>query len=125
MVEEGKWLLELSCFECTNSVFNTIDENNSFSINIPGHWETEFDRKAFAKINEIIELNSLELHVEEVRATGHKITLGDSEKNYRTLILKKNKILEEIKKAKYNDLEDLVYRMQLTFVEVRDILDLK
>ena len=45
--------------------------------------------------------------------------------NYRTLILKKNKILEELKKAKHNDLEDLVYRIQLTFVEVRDILDLK
>ena len=37
---------------------------------------------------------------------------------YRNLILKKNEILEEIKKAKYKDVEDLVYRMQLTFVEV-------
>ena len=46
--------------------------------------------------------------------------------NYQTLILKKNEILEELKKkAKYNDLEDLVYRMQLTFFEVRDILYLK
>ena len=38
---------------------------------------------------------------------------------------KKNKIVEELKNVKYNDLEELVYRMQLTFVEVRDILDLK
>ena len=45
--------------------------------------------------------------------------------NYRTLILKKYEILEKLKKAKYNDLEDLIYRMQLTFAEVRDILDLK
>ena len=45
--------------------------------------------------------------------------------NYRTLVLKKNKIPEELEKAKYDDLEDLVYRIQLTFVEVRDILDLK
>ena len=44
---------------------------------------------------------------------------------YRTVILKKNEIFEELKKAKYNDHEPLVYRMQLTFVEVRDILDLK
>ena len=37
----------------------------------------------------------------------------------------KTEILEELKKAKYNDLEHLDYRMQLTFVEIRDILDLK
>ena len=44
---------------------------------------------------------------------------------YRTLVFKKNEILEELKKAKYNDLEDLVHRMQLTFAEVRENLDLK
>ena len=30
-----------------------------------------------------------------------------------------------MKKAKYNDIEDLVYRMQLTHDEIIDILDLK
>ena len=45
--------------------------------------------------------------------------------NYQTLILKKNEILEELKKAKYNDLKDLVYRMQLTYNEIIDILDLE
>ena len=44
---------------------------------------------------------------------------------FQTLILKKNEILEGIKKAKYNDIEDLVYRMQLTFDEFVDILHLK
>ena len=34
-------------------------------------------------------------------------------------------IIEEIKIAKYNDLEDLVYRMRLSFDEIMDILDLK
>ena len=37
----------------------------------------------------------------------------------------KHEILEELKNAKYNDLEDLVYRMQLTFIEIINILDLK
>ena len=37
----------------------------------------------------------------------------------------KNEILEELKNAKYNDLEDLVYRMRLSYDEVIDILDLK
>ena len=30
LVEEGKWLLAVSSFECTNSVFNITNENNSF-----------------------------------------------------------------------------------------------
>ena len=30
--EEGKWLLAVTSFEATISVFNTSDENNSFSI---------------------------------------------------------------------------------------------
>ena len=28
--EEGKWLLAVSSFDCTNSVFNIINENKSF-----------------------------------------------------------------------------------------------
>ena len=44
--------------------------------------------------------------------------------SYQTLILKKNQLLEELRNVKYNDLEDLVYRMQLTFDEIIDILDL-
>ena len=39
--EEGKWLLAVSSFECTSSVFNITNENNSFSITIPGHWESK------------------------------------------------------------------------------------
>ena len=46
-------------------------------------------------------------------------------KSYQTLIIKKNEILEELKNAKYNDLEDLVYRMRLSYDEIMDILDLK
>ena len=37
----------------------------------------------------------------------------------------KNEILEELKKAKYNDLKDLVYRIRLSYDEIMDILDLK
>ena len=90
LVEEGKWLLRVSSFECTNSVLNITFKNNSFSINIPGHWETEFDRKTFAKISELIELRSLELHVEEVKKRGHKIKIGDSEYTLSDFDIKKN-----------------------------------
>ena len=37
----------------------------------------------------------------------------------------KDEILEELKNAKYNDLEDLVYRFQLTYNEIIGILDFK
>ena len=36
----------------------------------------------------------------------------------------KDEIIEELKNAKYDDLEDLVYRFQLTYDEMIDILDL-
>ena len=38
---------------------------------------------------------------------------------------RKNEILEELKNVKCNDLEDLVYRIQLTYDEIIDIVDLK
>ena len=34
-------------------------------------------------------------------------------------------MLKELKNVKYNDFEDLVYRFQLTYDEIIDILDLK
>ena len=37
LVKEGKWLLGVTSFECTNSVFDITNENNSFSITISGH----------------------------------------------------------------------------------------
>ena len=30
LVEEGKWLMTVSSLECTNSIFNITNENNSF-----------------------------------------------------------------------------------------------
>ena len=35
--EKGKWLLTVTSFEETNSVFDITNENNSFSITIPSH----------------------------------------------------------------------------------------
>ena len=38
---------------------------------------------------------------------------------------RENEILSDLKSLKYHDLENLMYRMQLTYVEIIDILDLK
>ena len=125
LVEEDKWLLAVSSFECTNSVFNITNDNNSFSIIIQGHWETEFAEKTIDEVNRLLELRSLELHVNEVRKRGNKIKIGDKEYKLSDFDNQKYEILEELKKTKYNDLGDLVYRMQLTYDEIIDVLDLK
>ena len=51
LVEEDKWLLAVSSFECTNSVFNITPENSSFSISIPGHWESKSAEKTIDQLN--------------------------------------------------------------------------
>ena len=123
--EEGKWLLAVSSFECTNSVFNITNGNNSFSIIIPGHYETEFAEKIIDDINKLLELKSLELHVEEVRKRGDIIKIGDKEYKLSDFDNQKYEIIEELKKVGYNDLKDLVYSMRLSYDEIMDILDLK
>ena len=79
LVEKGKWLLAVSSFECTNSVFNITNKNNSFSIIIPGHCQTEFAEKMINDLNKLLELRSLELYVEEVRKRDDKIKMRDNE----------------------------------------------
>ena len=122
---EDKWLLAVSSFECTNSVFNITDENNSFSIIIPGHYQNESDEKTIDDLNNLLELKSLELHVEEVRKRGNIIKIRDKEYQLSDFDNQKYEIIEELKNFEYNDLEDLVYRMRLSYDEILDILDLK
>ena len=125
LFEEDKWLMAISLFDCTNSVYNITNENNSFSIIIPGHYQTEFAEETIDKLNKLLELKSLELHVAEVRERGDKIKIGDYEYKLSDFDTQKNEIIEELKNDKYNDLEDLVYRMRLSYDEIMDILDLK
>ena len=82
-------------------------------------------KKIIAELNKLLDFRSLELHVKEVRKRGNKIQIGDNECKLSDFDTQKNKILKELKNVKYNDLEDLVYRMQLSYDEIIDILDLK
>ena len=125
LVEACKWFLAVSSFECTNSVLNITNENNSFSIIIPGHYQTESAEKTIDNLNKLLELKSLQLHVKDVRKRANKIEIGDNEYKLSDFDTKKTEIIEEIKNPKYNDLEDLVYRLQLTYDEIIDVLDLK
>ena len=89
LFEEGKWLLAVSSFECTNSVFNITNENNSFSIIIPGQYQTESAEKTIDELKKLVELRSFGLHVKEVRKRGNKLKLGDIEYKLSDLIFKK------------------------------------
>ena len=126
LIEEGKWLLAVSSSECTNSVFNITNENNSFSKIIPGHYLNKSDEETFAYLNKLLELKSLESHVEVVRIKIDKIKLGGKEYKLSEFdTQKKNEIFEVLKKAKYTNLQDMVHRMQLTYDEIINILDFK
>ena len=129
LVEEGKWLQAVSFLECTNFVFNITNENNSFSITIPGHWEIKSDERTVNELNKLLKLkseNSIELHVEEVRKIGNQIKIGDNDYlNLSDLDTLKDSIIKELKRVKYRDLEDLVFRLQLTYHEIVDILKVK
>ena len=74
----------MTSFETTTSVFNITNENNSFSISIPGRWRIPIyledgvidTLKIFFKLKSG---NNIELHVKEVRKRGNEITIGDKE----------------------------------------------
>ena len=117
LVEEGKWLMAVSSFKCTNSVFNINNGNISFSITIPGHWESKSAEKTIDDLNKLLELrseNSIELHVREVKKRGNQIKIGDNEYLHLSdLDTLKNSTIKELKRVNYRDLEDLVFRLQL------------
>ena len=48
--DEGKWLLVVTSYETTNSLFNKTDENNSFPITIPGHWNPKSVEKTLDEL---------------------------------------------------------------------------
>ena len=86
LVEEGTWLLGVTLFDCTTSVFNITDENNSFPINIPGHWNSKSAEKAIDELNELLDLksqNNIDLHVQEVRKKVIKQKLEIKYINYQ------------------------------------------
>ena len=79
LVEKGKWLLEVSSFEATNSVFSITNENNAFSISIPGYWSSRGGAETIHKLKKLLELrsqNDIELHVQEFNKRGNKTKIG-------------------------------------------------
>ena len=58
----------MTSFEATKSVFNITNENNCFSISIPGHWKSDDGEELINELKKLLELkseNDIELHVKE------------------------------------------------------------
>ena len=55
LFQKRQWLLAVTSFGGTNFVFNLTDENNSFLISTPGHWNSEDDEKLFYQSNKLLE----------------------------------------------------------------------
>ena len=130
LVEEGKWLLGVTSLECTISVSNVTDENNSFSVIIPSRWRIlkYLPEGIIDKLGDLLKLrseNDIELHVEEVKNVEMRYQEEKKFIDYLTLMFIKKERLEGLKSIKYHDLEDLCYRMELTYDEIMDILDIK
>ena len=98
-----KWLLTVTSFEATNSVFNITNENSSFSITIPGHWNSISTKKTNDELDKLLELrseNDIEMHVNQLKKKGSQIKIGDIEYELSDFDTKKNEIVEELKKCK-------------------------
>ena len=81
-------------------------------------------KKTNNELNNLLELksqNNIELHVQKVRERGNQIKNGGRECKLSDFDTFKNDILEELKNVKYNDLKDMVYRMQLTYDEIINV----
>ena len=126
--EEGKWLLRVTSFGALNSVFKMTDENNSFSITTPGQWSSGGVAETINKLQKFLEFrsqNDIKLHVGEVRKRGNQTEKGDKECDLSDLYTHKTEVIKEIRNLEINNLEDFVFRFQLTYHKFAEIRDTK
>ena len=118
----------MTSFEATNSVYNTTDENNSFSISTLNFRTPEGGEVPIKKLNGTLELKShnvIELHPKEFEGRCTRTEIENSGHNLTGFDHFKVEIVAELGRVKYEDLEDKVHRMELTYDAVVDILDVK
>ena len=80
------------------------------------------------KLNEVLELrsqNDIELYVKEVEKRGTRIGIETSGYNLAGSNHFNSEIFAELRRVEHKDLEEMVYRMELTYDEIVDILDVK
>ena len=94
----------------------------------PSHWSSRGIAETFTKPTKLLEIrseNDIELHVTEVEKTGNQIEIGENENELSDFDTNENKIIDELKNAEYNDLEEMVFRKELTYGQIEKALDVK
>ena len=123
--EASKWLLAVTFFEATNSIYNITDEDISFATIIECHWFSKGGVETFTKLQTLLQLrskNENKLHIEEVRKKGNHLKIGQSEYKISDLDTRKEEMIEQLKNVEYNDFEAMVFRMELTYHEAAELL---
>ena len=128
IAEESEWLSALTSFETTNSAFIITNENKSFSIATPGYWSLRGSAETIKELREIVgptAQSHIGLHVEDVKKRGNQTKIGHKEYKLSDFDTRRNEMIEELQNAEYDDLEDMVFRLELTNSENEDTLDMK
>ena len=123
-----KWLLTVTSFEATNSIFDKTNENNSFLISKPGHWNSEDGEEFINKLKKFLELrseNDIEPHKKQVEKRSTRKEMENSGCILAGFDHINSDMPAELQRAKYKDLENFVFRMKITYDENVDILDVK
>ena len=120
----------MTSLEATNSVFNISNENKSFPFGVPGYWRIPnyFLDGIIGKLKELLELrsqNDFDIQVKKFEKGVLEQKKENSGYNLAGFGRFKSEILAELRRVKHLDLEDLVYRMESTYDEIMDALDIK
>ena len=100
--EEGKSLLAVTSSEATNCVLIITDENNSFSLTTPGHWNSEDGEEAINKLKNLLEFRSesdIDLHVKEVEKRSTRTEIETSGYNLENFDHLMSEILPELRRV--------------------------
>ena len=123
--DEGKRLLAVTSFETTNSVFNLTDKKTKFSITIPGHWNSKSVLKKFDELCKLLNFRSQMILNYMLNKSGERCNFNKWRPFIGSLDTFKTEILDVLKNAKYDYLEDMVYRVPLTYDGIIDELHMR
>ena len=115
----------MTFFEATNSVFDITDQKKSFSITTPADWCCIGGAELINKLQKLLEMrhsNDIELLVQKVRKGGNQRKIGDNEPKSSDHDTRENRVIKELKNAENNDIDDMVFRMELIYSEIEYVL---
>ena len=124
-LEEDKWLLGLTYSKVYKSGYNIKEENYFFSLFPECYWTDLVISRQIKASTVLRDLKDFELHVNKV---GKKQTVLEVGSNPFTLsnfddYFLTNDVFETLKNNKNNKIEDMAFRMNLTYSELEKSLD--